>query len=203
MPSDGSPQGDEVRHELRRDPVALAHLGGVHDLRALLAAGADVEHGDPVPRALVHVAVAGHHEGGAAGLDLGVGVGAEEVVRLELVVVGDHPSELAEERRAVGELRSQLVRDGRAVRVVAGERLDPVAGGVGAEAEDDRARVMALHLQQDHVGGAEQRVDRPPLRVGDGLGQRVERPEEERGRVDDQERAGYESPSRKPWRQLA
>ena len=77
-------QGDEVGDQLGVDAVALAHLGRA-DLFGAFAAGADVEDGHRLPRALVHVAVAGQQQGPAAGLRLAAGVGAEQVVGLRVV----------------------------------------------------------------------------------------------------------------------
>ena len=62
--------------------------------------------------------------------------------------------------RAGGELRREVVGHLGALGVVAGEELDAVVGGVGAEAEDDGARLVLLDLAQDQVRVAEQRVDR-------------------------------------------
>ena len=72
-------------------------------------------------------------------------------------------------------LRSKLVRKGRlAVGVVGGIELDPVGGGVGADAEDHRPRLALLDLAEDQVGAAEQRVDGLALRILDRGRQRVE-----------------------------
>ncbi len=64
-------QGDEVRHLLGFDAVALAHARRVDDLGAVLAAARE-QHGHRVADALEHVAVAGEQQRLAArgGLDL-------------------------------------------------------------------------------------------------------------------------------------
>src|SRR5829696_9941884 len=50
---------------------------------------------------------------------------------------------------------------------------------------------MLLHLAQEQICGAQERVDRPAPAVGDRLRQREERAIKERGRVDDEERPGH------------
>ena len=78
-----------------------------------------------------------------------------------------------------------------ALGVVGGVELGPVGGGVGPEAEDDGARLVQFDLAQDQVGGPQQRVDRPPVRPDDLVGQRVEGAEEHRGRIDGKQRARH------------
>ena len=176
-------QGDEVGHLGGVDPVAPAHLAGVDGLGAA-AARADVEHGHAVAGALVHVAVAGHHERAAAGVRLARGVGAEQVVGLERVGLGHDPAEALEEPPRVGELGRQRVGHLGPLGVVAVEQLDAVVGGVRPEAEHHRARGVLLDLAQDQVGGAEQRVDGLAVLALDRIRQRVEGAEQHRGRVD-------------------
>jgi hypothetical protein len=75
--------------------------------------------------------------------------------------------------------------------VVGRERLDAVLARLGAEAEHDGARVVLLHAPQDLVDGAEQRVDRVAVVVGDRVGQREERAVEQRRGVADQQGLGH------------
>ena len=125
----------------------------------------------------------------AAGLRLDRRVRAEQVVGLVVVALRDVPAErLVQVGRSLP-LRRELVGHRRPVGVVAVEQLDAVLGGVDAEAHDHRARLVQLDLAQHDVDRAEQRVDRPPVVVGDRLRQRVERPVQERGSVDDEQRA--------------
>ena len=70
-PSEGSPRrAMKSGTWLGVDAVALAHLVGADRFGAFAAAGADVEDGDPLAGALVHVAVAGQQQRLAAGLGL-------------------------------------------------------------------------------------------------------------------------------------
>ena len=57
-------------------------------------------------------------------------------------------------------LRRALGQRAGAIRVVAGEELHAVVGGVVAEAHHDRARLVREHLPQHDVDAAEQRVHR-------------------------------------------
>ena len=106
----------------------------------------------------------------AAGLALDRRVGAEQVVGLEIVVVRHGPPEGAEELGRVVPLRDELLRHLRAVGVVGLVELLAVLRRLGAEAEDDGARVVVLDLAQDEVRGAEQGVHRPPVRALDRVG---------------------------------
>src|SRR3954471_19009881 len=112
-------QGDEVGHLFRPDAVTLAHLRFVDLLRPPPLARLDEQHLHAVPDALVHVAVTGEDERLAAGVDLGLGVGAEQVVGLDGLVAGDRPAEhLVEVVRAIP-LPDEAIGHGRAVGVVA------------------------------------------------------------------------------------
>ena len=84
--------------------------------------------------------------------------------------------------------RSMSSSIGSAVGVVAREQLDAVVGGVLAEGHHDRARVVGGDLLEHHVDAAEQRVHRPSLGALDRARQRVVRAEQQRRRVDDQQR---------------
>ena len=186
-------QGDEVGDELGPDPVALLDLCRPNCFGPFaFTAGLDVEDRDPLVGALVHVAVAGHQQRPAAGLRLAAGVGAEQVVGLEVVAGRHGPAEGLEEIAGGGELGREVVGHRRlALGVVGGVELGPVGGGVGAEAEDDGARLVQLDLAQDQVGGAEQGVDRLAVAADDRVRQRVEGAEQHRGRVDCKQRAGH------------
>ena len=114
------------------------------------------------------------------------GVRAEQVVGLEVVAHRHGPAERLEEVLRRRELRRERVGHLGALRVVAVEQLHAVVGGVGAEAEHHGARLVLLHLAQDQVRGAEQRVHRLPVRALDRVGQRVEGAEQHRGGVDNE-----------------
>ena len=75
-------EGDEVRHLLGLDVVALAHLGGP-DPRELAHPAHGLQDRDVVGDELERVAVGGRHERGAAGGSLRGDGGGEEVVGLE------------------------------------------------------------------------------------------------------------------------
>ena len=134
------------------------------------------------------------------------GQAAEQVVGLELLVGLERPAEGAEERGHVLPLVRQRVGHRRAVGVVGRVELDAVVRRLGAEAQDDGARRLALDDLEDEVGRAEQRVDGPPAGVGDGLGQREERAVQQRGAVDGEQRRGHGrppyglAPPRRPYR---
>ena len=131
-----------------------------------------------------------------AGIGLAAGVRAEQIVGLEVLAGRHGPAEGGEELAAGGELGSEIVGHRRlALGVIGGVELGPVGGGVGAEAERDGARPVDFDLAQDQVGGAEQRVDRLPVRPHDRVRQRVESAEQHRGRVDGKQRAGHGSNS--------
>ena len=142
----------------------------------------------PVVDALEHVAVAREEQRLAAGGDLELGERPEQVVGLEVADRRAVPAERAEERGRVAPLALELGRHRRAVGVVGGEGVGPVVGRLGAPAEHDRARLVALDDEEDEVRHPEQRVDRVAVVVGDALGQREERAVHERGGVDGEQR---------------
>ena len=167
-------QRDEVRHDRRRDPVALLDLLGAHLVGSLLARALEQDR-DPVARALEHVAVAGEDLRAPAGRHLRLRVGVHQVVGLERVVRGDRPAERLVERRGLLPLVREVVRHRRAVRVVRRVELGAVVGGLLPEAAHDRARLVALDAPQELVDRAQQGVDRPAVAVRDRIGQREER----------------------------
>ena len=120
-------------------------------------------------------------------------VRAEQVVGLEGVAVGHDPAERLEERARVEELRRQLLRHLRALRVVALEQLHAVVRRVRPEAEHHRPRAVLLDLAQDQVRGAEQSVHGLAVGALDGVRQRVEGAEQHRGGIDDEKRIGHAS----------
>ena len=179
-------QRDEVRHGGRRDAVALLDLGGAHLVRPLLA-GALEQDRDPVAGALEHVAVAGEDHRVPARVRLAARVRVHQVVGLERVVGGHGPAERLVERGRALPLVRERVRHVRAVRVVRRVELGAVRGRFLTEAAHDRARLVAVDAPQQLVDGAEQRVDRPALAVGDAVGQREERAVQQVRRVGEQQ----------------
>ena len=75
--------------------------------------------------------------------------------------------------------------------VVGGVEVDPVGGGVGSEAEGDRARIVFFDLLEDQVRRAEQGVDRLSVGALDRVGQGVEGAVEHRGQVDGEQGLGH------------
>jgi len=69
--------------------------------------------------------------------------------------------------------------------VVAAEELDAVAGGVRTEAGDDGPRLVFFGGGENRVRAAEQGVGGSSVLALDAGGQRVERPVEEEGRIDE------------------
>jgi hypothetical protein len=178
-------QRDEVRHDRRRDPVALFDLGGAHLVGPLLARALEQDR-DPVAGALEHVAVAGEDLRRAAGGDLRLRVGVHQVVRLERVVHRHGPAERLVQRVRLGPLVLEVVGHRRTVGVVRGIELGAIGGRLLSEAADDRARLVALDAPEQLVDGPEQRVDGTSVGALDRVRQREEPAVEEMGRVGEQ-----------------
>jgi hypothetical protein len=142
------------------------------------------QHSDRSVRALEHVAVAGEDQRLPAGRGLQLGERAEQVVGLEIRRRDHLPTQSLVQARRPRPLPLQRSRHVGPLGVVGGIRLLAVFGGLGAEAEHHGARRVLLHAPQHLVDGAEQRVDGIALRVGDRVGQRIERAVEAGGCVD-------------------
>ena len=185
-----SAEGDEVGDELGADPIAAGNLGRVDLLKATGALRED-EDADLPGGALVHVAVAGEDQAPTAACLLSLPQRAEQVVGLELGVVGGAPAEGLKQRRCLLELTRQRVGHGGPLGVVGGVQLGAVVGGFGAEADHDRPGTAVRGDPQDHVDRPEQGVD--PLTVGslDRVGEGEERAVEDERSVDREQRSGH------------
>ena len=128
---------EHIGHECRIDPEALSHLG--HPATALA-------HRIEPDRALVHelhqVLVSGHEHGLDGGAACLPGERADHVVRLDSRHLEGRQPERLDHLADVAELGPELVRHGRAVRLVAGE--EPVAEGLAGCVEDDHDVLRAL-----------------------------------------------------------
>ena len=117
-------QGDEIRHLLGLDAVALAHLRRA-DAGDLAHAARGLEDGHGRGGQLERVAVGGRDERLPAAGRLGVGGGSQKVVRLVSGPFGDGEAEgrhqLGQERQLLEQLRVEL-----APRLVGVEGLVPV-----------------------------------------------------------------------------
>ena len=100
------------------------------------------------------------------------------------------PAERLVEARGALPLPLERVGHRRPVGVVGGIGLHAVLARLGAEAPDNRARVVLLHAPQDLVDRAEQRVDGMAVVVGDRVRQREEGAIEHGGAVDDKQGFG-------------
>ncbi len=166
-------QRQQVGHLLRAAAELLAHL--VRADRLLLDrvlhdhAGADQLH---------QVLVGGHDRDLAARLHRSLGVGGDQVVRLPVRQLDGGHVEGGRRVPHQGELRHQLGRRRRALRLVG--VVDAVAEGVPPGVEDHRQVGADMVLQQprQHVGEAEHGVDRRAVRPGHRR-QRVEGAEDE------------------------
>src|ERR1700756_3429950 len=76
----------------------------------------------------------------------------------------------------------------------------PVGGGRGAEADDDRPWPAVGGDPQDQVDRAQQRVDRMPVGVLDGVREREERAVQDKRSVDREQGLGHASPECSDYR---
>ena len=180
-------QSDEVGHERGRDPVAALHLGGV-DILESSPAHLQEHHRRPGVGALVHVAVAGQDQRPPTRGGLDRRERAEQVIGLDRLDGGAAPPKRVEELNRMIELPLECVGHRRAGGVIRRVQLDAVGRRLRPEADDDRAWVAIADQPQQHVGAAEQRVDRPRVDPLDRVGQREERAVQEERAVDDDQR---------------
>ncbi len=160
----------EVVHDLRRQHVELGLDAGAVELR--------VEHRvddrDVVVHELGHVLVAGRDHDLHAVLRRALGERADHVVGLDALDAQQRQAECRNRLDQRVDLRAQVVRHGRAVRLVLLEQV--VAEGASRRVHDDRDQVRVLLLEElvHHVEDAEHGTGR------DAGGGRERRQREER-----------------------
>ena len=168
-----------VNHPLRIDAEAIKHL-----FRADLAVLEVVVHDYRVAFDELHQVLVGGDDGDPRAPRAGsVGVGRDQVVGLEALKLDRRQVEGAGGLADEGELRNQLLRRLAPVRLVG--LVDLVAEGEPRGVENYRG-VVRIGFPQDlpeHVGEAEDRIDRRAVWAGEG-GKRVKGAEDKARAVD-------------------
>ena len=151
-----TPQRDEVRHLLRIDAVALAHLGG-SDARHLAGSNGMQDRREP-GRQLERVAVAARHDRSPPARLLLRDRRGQEIVGLVSSLARVHEPAGGHELRQQAELVEQFVIEDPAALVGREQPAPEVRRVERVPADQDRSRTFLLVEPDQRIGEAEQRA---------------------------------------------
>ncbi len=182
MLSELSPTQREVIDDLFRINVELGLHAGAIEHRVAHR----VDERDRLVHQLRHVLVAGRDEDLLALFRRAHGERADDVVRLDAGHAQQRPAQRLDDGEQRLDLRPQVIRHGRPVRLVFAEQLVAEGLAFGVEHDGHALRAVVLHELEQHVQHAEHgaRGLAPGVREG---GQGVEGPVQIRRAVDENE----------------